>query len=55
MQVTMTHATGIHADLDFAALGRQHFDLFETEWRAYFIEYCCLRLHSALLLPLLLD
>src|SRR5215468_4910585 len=53
MQVAMTHAACIHADLDFTALGGQHFDLFETEWRPCCIEHCGLRLHSALLLYLL--
>src|SRR5262245_65193913 len=53
MQVAMTHAACIHADLDFTALGWQHFDLFETEWSPCFIEHCCLRLHSALLLYVL--
>src|SRR6516225_3061920 len=50
MQVAMTYAARIHADLDFTALGGQHFHLFETEWSPCFIEHCCLRLHSALLL-----
>src|SRR5215468_473612 len=53
MQVAMTHAAGIHADLDFTALGWQHFDLFETEWSPCFIKHCCLRLHSARLLYVL--
>src|SRR5947209_3662763 len=53
MQVAMTYAARIHADLDFTTLGWQHFDLFETEWSPCFIEHCCLNLHSALLLYLL--
>jgi hypothetical protein len=46
----MTYAARIHADLNFTTLGWQDFDLFETEWSPCFIEHCCLRLHSALLL-----
>ena len=53
MQVAMTYAARIHADLDFTTLGWQDFDLFETEWSPCLIEHCCLRLHSALLLYLL--
>jgi hypothetical protein len=52
MQVAMTHAGGIHADLDFPALGRQHLDLFETEGRPDFIEHGGLCSHRSCLLSL---
>jgi hypothetical protein len=49
----MTYTARIHADLDFTALGWQHFDLFEAEWSPCCIEHCCLSLHYTLLLYLL--